>query len=141
MTDLYQCPTDGCDFEGPKQSVKAHYSGKPDDAHPGGYHDAKTLLEDADPIGTVGDGTEPDEDDHQPDDTTTDTTNPAMSSPDPQPRSSNTTTDDTPTCPSCNGQLVDVRDDDRVNAHGKVLDTSNVAYLCQGCGKGVRADE
>lgn len=40
-----ECPADGCDYTGVVQSVAAHYSGKRDDAHSGGYHDAKALLE------------------------------------------------------------------------------------------------
>ena len=39
------CPADGCDYSGVQQSVAAHYSGKRDDAHSGGYHDAKAMMD------------------------------------------------------------------------------------------------
>ena len=42
-----ECPADGCDYTGVVQSVAAHYSGKRDDAHSGGYHDAKAQLDEA----------------------------------------------------------------------------------------------
>lgn len=38
------CPADGCDYEGVRKSVCAHYSGKGDDTHKGGYERAKALL-------------------------------------------------------------------------------------------------
>lgn len=40
------CPADDCDYSGVVKSVCAHYSGKQDDAHTGGYHDAKAKLDD-----------------------------------------------------------------------------------------------
>lgn len=40
-----ECPAEGCEYSGVVQSVAAHYSGKRDDVHSGGYHDAKALLE------------------------------------------------------------------------------------------------
>lgn len=47
MTDIefVACPVDGCEYEGVPNSVAAHYSGKGDDAHQGGYEKAKSLLE------------------------------------------------------------------------------------------------
>lgn len=45
---MVECPADGCSYEGVKSSVLGHYSGKSDDAHPGGYARARSLLADAD---------------------------------------------------------------------------------------------
>lgn len=45
MTDLETCPAEGCDYDGLPNSVCAHYSGKSDDAHEGGYERAQTLLD------------------------------------------------------------------------------------------------
>lgn len=39
------CPANGCDYEGLHGSVCAHYSGKKDDSHNGGYEKAKGLIE------------------------------------------------------------------------------------------------
>lgn len=40
-----ECPADGCDYSGVVKSVAAHYSGKQDPEHSGGYHDAKAMIE------------------------------------------------------------------------------------------------
>jgi len=40
-----ECPADGCDYSGVVKSVAAHYSGKQDPEHSGGYHDAKAQLD------------------------------------------------------------------------------------------------
>lgn len=45
--EIYECPADGCDYEGVRESVLGHYSGKPDERHDGGYHDAKQQLADS----------------------------------------------------------------------------------------------
>jgi len=55
MTQIYVCPVEGCDYDGPKNSVASHYSGKSDDAHSGGYERAQTLLENQAPDDTVED--------------------------------------------------------------------------------------
>lgn len=39
------CPADGCEYEGLRNSVAAHFSGTKDTAHKGGYERAKTLME------------------------------------------------------------------------------------------------
>ena len=44
MTEIVTCPADGCDYEGVRSSVLAHYSGKRDPAHDGGYNRARTLI-------------------------------------------------------------------------------------------------
>ena len=44
MTEIVTCPADGCDYEGVRSSVLAHYSGKRDPAHEGGYNRARTLI-------------------------------------------------------------------------------------------------
>lgn len=46
MSETIQCPVEGCEYEGVKDSVLGHYSGKRDDDHPGGYEHAKTLFDD-----------------------------------------------------------------------------------------------
>jgi len=43
----YDCPADGCDYSGHREKVLGHYSGKQDEAHSGGYHDAKQMLSDS----------------------------------------------------------------------------------------------
>jgi len=43
-TRIVTCPAEGCDYDGPVNSVCAHYSGSKTD-HPGGYEKAKSLLE------------------------------------------------------------------------------------------------
>jgi hypothetical protein len=40
-----ECPVEGCNYTGVPRSVAAHYSGKQDDDHSGGYHDAKAMIE------------------------------------------------------------------------------------------------
>jgi len=55
MPETYTCPVDGCEYSGLKDSVLGHYSGKQDDAHSGGYADAKHALSDG---GASGGGTE-----------------------------------------------------------------------------------
>lgn len=57
MTETYTCPADGCEYSGLKDSVLGHYSGKQDDAHSGGYADAKRALNKADG-GASADGQE-----------------------------------------------------------------------------------
>lgn len=52
--DMCECPADGCDYSGPKRSVLGHYSGKQDDAHAGGYADAKQQLGGAQEQSTEG---------------------------------------------------------------------------------------
>lgn len=42
---MHQCPADGCDYEGLFHPVCAHYSGKRDAPHSGGFEKAKNLLE------------------------------------------------------------------------------------------------
>jgi len=42
---MVECPADGCSYSGVKSSVLGHYSGKQDDAHAGGYQDAKQMLD------------------------------------------------------------------------------------------------
>lgn len=66
--NTYTCPAEGCDYEGAKKSVGAHYSGKQDDDHEGGYLRAQELLEDADPSGevTVDESPKPDDSTHDP---------------------------------------------------------------------------
>jgi len=51
------CPADGCPYAGPRGSVVAHYSGKPDDDHPGGYSEAQSRVpgEGDDSGGSAGD--------------------------------------------------------------------------------------
>jgi len=64
MTQMYQCPANGCDYEGVRNSVASHYSGKTDDAHQGGYEKAQTMLDDQAPIGQAEGGSV----DEEPDD-------------------------------------------------------------------------
>jgi len=45
VTEIVTCPADGCDYEGLPSSVLAHYSGKRDPPHEGGYNRARTLLD------------------------------------------------------------------------------------------------
>jgi len=45
MSHMVDCPADGCDYSGPKSSVLGHYSGKRDDAHTGGYLEAKEMID------------------------------------------------------------------------------------------------
>jgi hypothetical protein len=47
--DLVTCPVDGCDYRSVRQSVVAHYSGKQDDAHAGGYHMARQTVPGGEP--------------------------------------------------------------------------------------------
>ena len=49
MTQMYTCPAEGCDYEGVKNSVASHYSGKTDEDHRGGYERAQTMIEDQGP--------------------------------------------------------------------------------------------
>lgn len=42
--DAVTCPADGCEYEGLHGSVCAHYSGKKDENHSGGYEKAKGLI-------------------------------------------------------------------------------------------------
>lgn len=44
---IVECPADGCTFDGARESVLGHYSGKQDEAHSGGYQDAKQMLDDS----------------------------------------------------------------------------------------------
>lgn len=44
MSQMHECPADGCEYTGVKSSVLGHYSGKQDEAHSGGYADAKRAL-------------------------------------------------------------------------------------------------
>lgn len=53
MTDLYECPADGCNYgPKPKTSVLGHFSGKQGSAHEGGYEYAKAVL--GEPVGQTG---------------------------------------------------------------------------------------
>jgi len=45
MAETYECPADGCEYTGLKDSVLGHYSGKQDDSHNGGYAYARQQLE------------------------------------------------------------------------------------------------
>jgi hypothetical protein len=45
MTDMVECPADGCDYTGLAESVKGHYSGKQDGEHSGGWDTAEDLLD------------------------------------------------------------------------------------------------
>jgi len=87
-TEVYECPADGCDYDGLKRSVASHYSGKKDDTHSGGYEHAKTLLDDADPVG--------EEAGHDTDETTE--TSGGLSFPE------NPDADDDGVCPDCGGE-------------------------------------
>lgn len=49
MSELVICPAEGCDYDGMRSSVVAHYSGKQDDAHAGGYYAARDLVDGGDP--------------------------------------------------------------------------------------------
>lgn len=42
---VMECPAKGCEYSGALRSVAAHYSGKRDDLHGGGYYSAVTMLE------------------------------------------------------------------------------------------------
>jgi len=55
MTQIHTCPVEGCDYDGPKNSVASHYSGKTDGDHTGGYERAQTMLENQAPADTVED--------------------------------------------------------------------------------------
>lgn len=82
-----ECPADGCEYSGVVQSVAAHYSGKRDDAHSGGYHDAKAQID-----SSAGSQTETSIDpDPEPDGGSDDLDfpeNPDASDPDPEPEPS-----------------------------------------------------
>lgn len=41
---MVDCPAEGCEYSGPRQSVVAHYSGKRDAEHEGGYSKAEELV-------------------------------------------------------------------------------------------------
>jgi len=45
MTDIHECPVDGCEYTGVKSSVQAHYSGKQDEQHAGGYERARMIID------------------------------------------------------------------------------------------------
>jgi hypothetical protein len=74
VPELVECPADGCDYEGLRDSVLGHYSGKPDDAHRGGYARARSLLADESTDSTDTDNETPDSE-----------SNPVMGSADPNP--------------------------------------------------------
>lgn len=51
--EMIECPADGCDYTNLRTSVLAHYSGKQDDTHKGGYLKAQERMQDADVVGRV----------------------------------------------------------------------------------------
>jgi hypothetical protein len=106
--ETYTCPADDCDYTGLWRSVLAHYSGRQDSEHEGGYNRARQFLEEqgADPDTDTGSNTGPDTEDR--------TENPTFGSGDPGLSGSHTDTstadepaDDDPTCPTCGGELFD----------------------------------
>lgn len=124
---MIECPADGCDYRGVKKSVIAHHSGKQDDAHAGGYHDAKQRINDA----SSGDAGEPDGGrDHDP--------VPAEIPEAPDEGDSSTT--DVPECPAC-GSTSHVADaGDVARNQGHALGDEHVEllrgsdYVCGECG-------
>lgn len=55
MSDMTDCPADGCDYRGTEKSVKGHWGGKQDDPHSGAYHRAKEAHAEASAEGGEGD--------------------------------------------------------------------------------------
>lgn len=140
MSDLYECPADGCSYgPKPKKSVLGHFSGKQDDAHAGGYPEAKRALEgtpEGDPQGDPPESAETDGSGGR----TPDVSEPSF--PEADGESNRGTVDHS--CPSC-GSDTDVYTADSVvvmytkhpgikltDAHMKALDDADAA--CVGCG-------
>jgi len=82
---MVDCPADGCDYSGPKSSVLGHYSGKRDDAHTGGYLEAKEMIDGGEMVTESGEDTSQADSEGstlnipQPDETTTDGSGSRMS--------------------------------------------------------------
>ena len=134
-SEVIECPASGCEYTGVRTSVLAHYSGKQDDVHKGGYLKAQERMENADVIGTVDsdDGDEIEDSDGK---------NPIMGDGPDKPVSgfdtgSETDTDADPICPSCSGDLVDYRQ--YADGQYHEINGSNHYvrgdFLCTGCGR------
>jgi len=131
-SETVTCPVEECEYDGLRQSVVAHYSGKHDDAHSGGYHVAREVVPEpgegpaADGSGgenpLVSDGPEAD------------------AEPDAEPGSQGSEAKDEGQdadlgCPDCGGELVDYRQYDTGEIH-TIQGTSHYVrgdYRCAEC--------
>jgi hypothetical protein len=133
-TMVVQCPADGCDYEQVPKSVMAHYSSKTDDAHQGGYHVAKSKLQEQG-IDTEDASVEPGgeaTDNAQSDSETTEEDNRAEDNPvfDGEPHAANQSTDN-PECPDCGGELYHRNE---LDPRKYRLESDEADYGCLNCG-------
>lgn len=135
--DPIVCPAEGCDYSGLPSSVLAHYSGKQDDVHAGGYLKAQQRIAGAEPAG--GSDAEPEagpEAGSKPDE------NPIMGDADPdgpqnggEPVEAGGGTPDG--CPDCGAELVDYRSYATGQVH-EIGESSHYVrgdFLCSGCSR------
>lgn len=134
--DIVDCPADECDERGPRKSIMAHYSGKQDDAHDGGYQRAKQLLEQSQQSG------QPSQEKPDPNvsegksNNTEDDGNPLTAGPSPRRQESS---DDPGPCPDCDGELIDFTGTDEYQAENGYMYDVPADYYCSVCGQGWNA--
>jgi hypothetical protein len=136
--DPITCPAEGCEYTGLPSSVLAHYSGKQDDQHVGGYFKAQQKIAGAEPAG--GADAEPEA---GPEAGSKPAENPIMG--DANPKGPPNATDDSAGdrgerpdgCPDCDGELVDYREYATGEYH--TIDGRDHYvqgdYLCTACGR------
>ena len=134
MSHMVDCPADGCDYSGPKSSVLGHYSGKRDDAHTGGYLEAKEMIDGGEMVTESGEDT-----------SQADSSGSTLNIPQPDETTTETDSDPDPECPGC-GRGPDseavFESDSYLRAAGDRLPGETAAaiskhdYVCTGCWKG-----
>jgi hypothetical protein len=111
----YECPVDGCQYQGSKNQVIGHYSGSGGE-HTGGYQDVLQMLEDQDSNPEAE--PEPTEPNPEPDGGENPLFGAGGSNPDkpesnpkaePEPTEPNPEKSGEPVCPECGGEVVDFR--------------------------------
>ncbi len=130
--NMVECPAEGCSYDGLPTSVKAHYSGKQDSDHSGGYRKAESLLEGSDSPETT---TETETDSTDGGETETEPNSPTF--PEADDNSSEPTETETAgreTCPKCGGETDTVAPGTlaQTEEHGRVRTESGDRY-CAAC--------
>lgn len=133
MSSEVECPVEGCDYSGLRDSVLGHYSGSRDGNHSGGYFVAEQRV----PRQT---------DSQDQEQSSTSESNPIMTQPTSQEsetekpdevsETKNTNQESEPVCPECSGEVVDFTAYDSGEYHN--VNGSDLFvrgdYVCTECG-------